>query len=433
MNKPFPEHGFFWILLALLSVFYFSTLGEIPLHPDESTQIFMSEDFSRLVQDPLSMTWSPGDALGAKSRLRLLDAPLTRYLIGLAREITGTEDLTGEWDWGQTWSENRQNDALPTPRQLMISRGALTLLLPASLTLLYFTITRYLGKTLGIMGTLFLGLHPLTLLHARRAMAEGAILFGVSFFLWSIRFRLHKPWVVGLAAAAAYNAKQSTAALIPLGLLAVCWGSQNGMNLKERLKNALLFLAPVLILTLALNPVMWTSPLETFPASWRMRLIFTEKQIQTVSNDVPAHVLDTLPKKVLSLVNNLYLSPPAVADVGNYAAQLEEPTRDYLSKTYTTWGRALVPGGLLLTLTLLGGYVVLRHFSSTNPRSARELALITLSTLAQGAAVLIFVPLPWQRYVMPLLPMVAFWATASLQPLFESLGLISVPYQNSPS
>ena len=57
MSNSLRNHGGFIALLGLLTIYYFGGLAQVPFHPDESTQIYMSSDFDQLLSDPLSLTW----------------------------------------------------------------------------------------------------------------------------------------------------------------------------------------------------------------------------------------------------------------------------------------------------------------------------------------------------------------------------------------
>ena len=210
-----------WPLLILLTAFALSGTGEVPFHPDESTQLYMSRDFELLLSDPLSLAWTPDQSGDGRLHLRLVDAPLTKYLLGLGRSLVGLPALPADWDWSKTWEQNQAAGALPDPGLLLAGRLALTLLLPFSLLLVYQIGARMHGSLTGLLAALLLGLNALVLLHDRRAMAEAALTFGVLFALWSFLAGKRHPWLVGLGLAVVFNAKQTGLALLPVGLLAV--------------------------------------------------------------------------------------------------------------------------------------------------------------------------------------------------------------------
>ena len=113
------------IALGFLAL-YLSSLGSVPFHPDESTQIYMSRDFDVAVleRNPAALAWTAGQPLTPEMRLRLLDAPMTKYLIGIGRWLRGftPADSNVDWVWGATWDENRA--AIPSNAGLLWKRCA---------------------------------------------------------------------------------------------------------------------------------------------------------------------------------------------------------------------------------------------------------------------------------------------------------------------
>ena len=421
MKKWLREHKFLLVILALFTVYYFGTLHTVPFHPDESTQIYMSQDVKEILTDPLKMAWIPGQAPSPETRLRKLDAPLTRYLIGSGRILSGTQGVDSNWDWAKTWQENRDQGAFPSPRTLWVSRASITLLLPISLVFFYQFLTHISHKTIGLFGVLLLGSHPLVLLHARRAMAEGTILFGVCFFLFTLLYRKQHPWLVGFAFGIAYNAKQSTLALLPAGIIAVSLVPKIRQNLSKLIKNILPFIGASTIVTYILNPIIWKAPIRALIESWQTRFAFTTQQIKTISAQAPHRILDSFPERLLSLINNLYLNQPSIADVGNYITHTQQAQDTYFRLPFTTLGRGFIWGGLYLTLTLAGMVYLIANFSSRNHFKRNSLILLLLSAGAQTAALLIAVPLTWQRYVIPVIPYMVISISLGLSPIQSQL------------
>lgn len=419
MKKWLVEHKFLLVILLILSVYYFGTLHAVPFHPDESTQIYMSQDVKEILTNPIKMAWVPGQAPSPETRLRKLDAPLTRYLIGSGRLLSGTQGVASNWNWAKTWQENRGQGALPSNGTLWVSRASITLLLPISLFFFYQFLTHISHKTTGFLGVLLLGSHPLVLLHARRAMAEGSILFGVCFFLFTLLYRKQHPWLVGLAIGIAYNAKQSTLALLPAGIIAVSIVPEIRQNLSKLIKNILQLIGASTMITYILNPILWKAPFRAMIESWQTRFAFTAQQIKTISAQAPHRVLDSFPERLLSLINNLYLNQPSIADVGNYIAHTQQAEDIYLRLPFTTLGRGFIWGGIFLTLTLAGVVYLIANFTSYNRYKRISLILLLLSASSQTAALQVAVPLTWQRYVIPVIPYMIITISMGLFPILD--------------
>src|SRR5512140_1759946 len=102
-----------YLAVLLVTLLYWAGLASVPFHPDESTQIFMSADFDTLFRQPGSLAWSPTPADPARQLYRLLDAPLTRDLIGAGRTLAGLPATSIDWNWSLTYADNAASGALP--------------------------------------------------------------------------------------------------------------------------------------------------------------------------------------------------------------------------------------------------------------------------------------------------------------------------------
>ena len=88
VQKKTPADWPLVLLLVLLTAFHLSGFEAVPFHPDEATQLYMSSEFDDLLARPLSLAWTP-DGDDPRLAIRLLDAPMTRYLLGLGRSLAG--------------------------------------------------------------------------------------------------------------------------------------------------------------------------------------------------------------------------------------------------------------------------------------------------------------------------------------------------------
>lgn len=400
----------FALLLVLLSGFALIGTAGVPFHPDESTQLFMSSDFEALAA-PGSLAWSPLPQDPLRKHYRLIDAPLTRYLLGLGRMTAGLAPLPADWDWGKDWEANRLAGALPAPDLLQTGRMTITLLLPFSLLFTYLLGRKSAYPLAGLIAAALLGTSALTLLHARRAMAEGPLLFGVTLFLSTLPGSGRRPWLTGLAAALAFNAKQSAAALFPVGLLAAAWLEGGLLQDKARaIRGAVIYTAAFCLLIAALNPVWWSSPLPALRASLAERSALLERQTADAQRLGNGQYLETKAQRAAALLANLYFTPPAFAEVANYRDHTAAAEKAYLQQPGHQILRSLAGGGLLLFLTLMGMVLACLHLRRAGPADRRMLVLLLLATIFQVGFQLILVPLSWQRYAIAILPLACWWA-----------------------
>lgn len=401
----------------------------------------MSADFATLLRAPADLFWQPNQPDNPRQKYRLLDAPLTKTILGAALTLTRQTAPPVDWDWGKTWQQNAQSGALPNPTTLAVGRIAVTLLLPISICLLYFSGYAQ-GGTLSAWGAgLLLALNGFVLLHARRAMAEGALLFGVTLFIFLLTRSKTNPLWLGIAAALAFNAKQSAIALLPVGLLAVMWSATPPLaNGKTRVRGALLYLAVFAAISIALNPVYWRAPFAALTSALHARAQLNAAQTADALRLTPESVLNTPEKRLLALIANLYLLPASTAEVGNYLQDTAPAEARYFALPFSNGLRGLFVGALLFTLTLIGLGMMLLRLRHAASVERRGLMLFLLAFSIQTALILGAFALPWQRYVTPVLPFVLLLAAyplkgfPALTPHTDSLRkmLRQVVYRSTP-
>jgi 4-amino-4-deoxy-L-arabinose transferase-like glycosyltransferase len=425
---PWSRHWPFLIIALPMTIFYLWNIRLVPFHPDESTQLFTSGDFEILVSSPLSMTWDPARQDDLRQRYRQLDAPLTRYIIGVGRTLAGLPALGSDWDWSKSWEENQQAGALPDEKLLFVGRLSVALLFPLSLWFIY-QIGAFIGKyPTGLLAAFLLGTHALILLHTRRAMAESALVFGITFAVWCFLAGDHRTWLAGLGMALAFNAKQSTIALFPAGLIAVTWQtSPSTRRTTKRIHNLIMYVGMFSVVTILLNPIWWRQPLQSVQAAWVARQDLLEQQLADTQRLAPEKTLSTPTQRVEVLIANLYIVSPSFYEVGNYVQQTALDETRYLSIPGHNLWRGFIAGGILLLLTLLGIAVGILNLRRVDNYARRELSLLLLATILQIAFLVMAIPLPWQRYVIPTVPFICIWSAYAFYPLtrvlFDKKGL----------
>lgn len=422
MKQSLKRHFPFLIFLLFFTGFFFTGISGVPFHPDEATQIHNSRELITYFTDPLALAWDGELPVTENLRFRMIDAPLPRYTIGFIRLIADHDPPTAHWDWGKTFQENTAAGALPSDEMLTGSRILIAASIPLAMGFLYLTGRNLSGWLTGWLAAVLLGLNPLVLLHGRRAMAEGLLILMVSAFLWVSSRKSINPWFLGAAAALAFNTKQSALILVPLGAVGVAWNAVKQGGRKKLISRVLIFLTVILILSWLLNPVIWKHPWETLQTSWGFRSSLAAQQTADFYQGPPPNPL----QRSLILIMNLYTTPPRIADVGNYLAATQEAARTYFTNPLHIFLRGIIPGSIFLSLTALGFYRfckdLLKHqFAKPGP------ALLLLGTLGQAAGLIILIPLPWQRYIAPLLPFTGLLIAAGLEPFLKLQPQVKEP------
>jgi 4-amino-4-deoxy-L-arabinose transferase-like glycosyltransferase len=406
-------------LFAVLSIFLLSGVDLVPFHPDESSLLFQSRDLEALVTGPLSMAWTPGNAPTPEMTYRLLNAPLAKYVLGVARRLAGygPDSVSVDWDWSKSWGQNVVAGALPPAPLLHGARTASTVALLGAVIALYLAGRKAGGRAAGLAAALLFGLNALSLLHGRRAMAEGTMLFGVAAATLGLLAADRRPFLAGLAVALAVNAKTSTLPLLLIGWLATVWTADPaGRSVSSQFGRTARYAIGVILLTAVLQPALWRHPLGALQAMWDTRRDLLARQVEDIQRLAPDHVAADLPQRSMILVANLYLAPLQYSEVGNYLVEQRASVQAYESNVSHTLLRGFVGGGLLLGLTLLGMIWALRRARLAGPDTTRFYGLLGLATVFQGLALVSAIPLPFQRYTLPLLPFLCLW---------QGLGLVA--------
>jgi len=206
-------------VIAILCLAFISGLITVPFHPDEATNIYMSSDFTELSEDPAGLIWRSGQPFDLKTHYRLVDPPLTRYLIGFVRTILNVQPLKSDWDWSISWELNAAMGALPSTSQLLAGRLVSAIVFPFSLLLVFLLGRQIHSQQAGWAALFFFATSSLVLLHTRRAMAEPALVFFCLLSLWIIIRHPNHPWLSAIPLTLAFNAKYSAAPLILVGVI----------------------------------------------------------------------------------------------------------------------------------------------------------------------------------------------------------------------
>ncbi len=421
-----------WLLFAGYALW---GVPAVPFHPDESSYLYMSRDFDLLFRqgNPAAVTWQAANQPPDVIRYRLLDSPLTHYLPGLGRLLGGyPTTLPHDWDWTASWEGNVALGVVPAAGLLNAARWPAGLLTVLSLLPLYGIGSRVGGLGTGLGAVVLYALSGLVLLHGRRAMGEGPMLFFSLFTVWLILQWPRQPLVWGGAAALAVSAKLTALALWPVMGLAVLWpqpnpaGRPNGRHIgliQGRLLAIGLCATGFVGLSWLLTPALWAQPIGGLSAMLDARRQLVTRQTGALSTAAPVQVAGSLGQRLFAMLYHTYFAPPAFWDVPNYAHQTAAAELAYLSGPIqiswhtTSLSVNLAAGGAVLTLTLAGTVFALHDLvahrpQGTNTITAAERNALVVLFVWSGATVVGLLPINiiWQRYYLPLMPIVCLWA-----------------------
>jgi 4-amino-4-deoxy-L-arabinose transferase-like glycosyltransferase len=410
-------------LWAAAAVFVVWGAPRVPFHPDESSYLYMSRDFDRLLHEgPAAVTWQAAEQPADVLRYRLLDAPMTRYLVGLGRSLAGLPALPRDWNWSASWDDNARSGALPNPAQLANARLPAALLTALSLGLVYGIGDRLNGWAAGVLAALLFGLSGEALLHGRRGMAEGPLVFFGLLTIWVLLRRpKQQPELAGVGVALAVASKLTGLALAPVAVLAL-WVApidRQAAGRRPRLQSLLWLTVSFAAALFLLSPALWRAPVDGVRALARARQELLATQTAALRVATPGLVADSLGARAAGMLYQIYFAPLAFWDVPNYAAQTRAAELAYLAQPlHSGWPTPvfttnLIVGGAIFGLTLagiaFGALSLLRPGPALEPEQRYALYVIGAWTAAT-VIVLLSLNIIWQRYYLPLVPIVCVWA-----------------------
>ncbi len=398
----------FILALAIYALVYWGGVSAVPFHPDESSYLFMSSELKTVRDNPSSMYWTARPAsedAGKRQWLRLLDPPLVHIAAELGRSAAGLPPLPRDWDLGETWDYNHPAGVVPSKYMLLAGRLALAPLFPFSLAFFFFAARSAAGTFTAWAAVILMAANALLLLHTRRVMAEGIMVFTIAFFLWTLLAAHKHPWLAAFPAALAF--------LALVGLLGVLWPARPGRGWGIRVRQAVLFGVVYAALIFAFYPIAWKQPLRVLADMGQKRQYLAEIQLDKYGDAA----IPSMGERAAAMARQVYFAAPSFYEDPKYKDITRASEAAYLANPLHALLRSAPGGGLLLALTLAGMACFAWQVRRGPSPAQRALALLWITILLQAVALLAAVPLEWQRYYLPLIPLACFWAASGLDGL----------------
>ncbi len=396
-------------------------------HGDETTQLYSSHDYATLFlkQDPqaLLVEWPIDTEL---EYLRIADSGTSRYTIGLAWRLAGysESDLpTANFNWGRDYFGNRALGLIPDQHLMVIMRLPSAIFLALSALVMFLIGYRIAGLPMAFFVSGLYTLNPIVLLNGRRALQEGSLLFfGLLTVLIGIlisqRRERGRPiplllWVgLILAGGLTLVSKNNGFVYITAAFLWIALPELSRPRLRSLIRLGIrLAICGVLLIALfvAFSPQLWSNPLARMgDAAWA-RLSAMRGQM----SDDPEAPSD-MQRRISDIFTQPFLRPPAPYEgqyTNTYAAQRE------LIDTYDASPISGIHFGLAmgLPLTVLAIFGIFANFlPNLRPYRSPAISIGLLAWLVINIGVLLWLPLPWQRYFLSLIPVVSIFAAVGL-------------------
>ncbi|MEO0560972.1 MAG: phospholipid carrier-dependent glycosyltransferase [Chloroflexota bacterium] len=409
-----------WV--GLLAMYAFAGYAVTPFHGDESMQIFMSHDYAYTFQDRdlNEVRYDPEKSLinDLEQNLRLLNGSVNKYTIGVAWDRAGftREDLNGPWYWDESYQFNIDNGFYPGDDLLLVSRVPSSIFTAAAVVATFFAAKAFAGRPVAYMAAAYMALNPALLLNGRRAMMEGSMLFGAALTLMAAMYFIRadgwRTWaataLLALAAGFAVAAKHTNviavaALFLGCGLYALTQlrtdgPSHIGRNLTQLTIAGVLSIGVFILF----NPPYWGNPVQVASAVLNERIDLLNGQVETFGGySSPA-------EQLLGFYQMTFVGQPQYFEVQSFRDAAQPQITTYEA---TPYAGVYLPGiGLpLLAVFLIGCGVIfgLLPLQDIHPGTRWLVGSYTAMTTL---FVLFTVPLDWQRYYLPMAPVVAMVA-----------------------
>jgi hypothetical protein len=423
-----------WLLL--LALYVFAGRDAVPFHGDESSHLYLTRDYHRLVVerdlDAVLYRDPPPDPDAAIAQdLRLANGTVTKYVTGLAWDLAGltVDDINGPWAWLATpasWQVNSAQGHMPGDGLLRIGRTVSTLFTIASVSVVFALAWQVAGRPGAWAASLIYATTPAVLLNGRRAMLEGALLFTTGLVvlvaLLIVRARAHIGWyaALGVCSGLAVASKHTGAltVLVVFAGLALDPVLRGGLAREETVQQRelratvtrhwlYLIMAGLVALGvfLALTPAWWSQPLHMPGIVIDDRRDLLDAQADLFGRYEGPSV------RTAGLLDQAFFAEAQFYEVPVWEQFIGDEIADYRAGWLDGRGGDDVWGVLLVALFAVG---VVRLGERWHAGQAR---LVLLWIGLAAALLLVLTPMAWQRYYLPLQAPVAVIAGAGVRRL----------------
>ena len=413
-----------WILA--LAAYMLAGTKLTPFHGDEATQIFMSRDYAyQFIQRDLNLVrYHDPPRSPQEQELRLLNGTINKFLIGLAWHLGGfgVDDLNQQWDWGADWDYNVRNGHAPSVALLNTARWPSSLLMAAGSAIMFALGWLLRGRPVAYLASLYYALNPALLLNGHRAMMEGSfIFFSLLTVLAGVCWLRHGGWqwvlLLGLSSGLALASKH-TAAVTVATVFAGCavtiliQRKHDNASLR-RLAGLITAGVAALLVFYALNPAWWDNPVARVGTVLNLR----ENLLATQINVFGGYA--NLSDRLGGFGRQALLALPQYFEGSGWGSAIDDQITTYEA---SAWRGVSVGGselGAALLLVMIGnGVWHLMRSPAVDTTVRWTFGLWGLATLAMTLGL---TPLEWQRYYLPVYPIIGLLAATGLVDIVQRL------------
>lgn len=420
--KQFLESRWLDILWCVaMTLYILAGVSSVPLHGDESTQIYMGRDFYYHIQaesgQVLFREWDSlsGDE-STEQQLRLLNGTLSKYLFGMIVYVSGydLDDINQQWSWGSGWDWNHENGHVPSDDLLLHSRMVSAILLAISVIGLFVLGYAVAGRGVAYLASAYYLLNPAVLLNGRRAMMEGGMLaFTILAILIALYLLKYRTWwqfvLLGIISGLAVASKHTSVVTI-FAIFAVC-GFYFLLKWREDYQDFLKLIGAgilSLIVFFVLNPAWWSNPPGAISTVLDLRQDLLAGQVGFFGG------YDNPVEQITGFARQSFVVLPVYAESdfdGFYTEQLDR-IQQYDSSLLSgvSIGGSTIGAVIVFILTIIG---CMRLWLYEELDDAIKW-LIMGWFISMILLTLVLTPLEWQRYYLPIYPIIGLMAANGL-------------------
>ncbi|HVU10136.1 MAG TPA: hypothetical protein VHD90_02615 [Phototrophicaceae bacterium] len=434
------------VWIGFLAAFILIGMPYVSFHGDETTQLYSSHDYATLFlkQTPtaLLVIWPIDNEL---EYLRIADSTTSRYTVGLAWHLAGYDEAalpTANFNWTDDYAGNLALGLIPPQHLLVVARIPSTLFLILSALVMFLIGDQIGGLPMAFFVSGVYALNPVVLLNGRRALQEGSLLFfGLFTVLLGLTIAKRRErgqpiplllWVgLTISGALTLVSKNNGFIYIAAAFLWVFLPELVRPRLRRLISTGLqLTICGVLLIGLffAFSPGMWSDPLARMKDAAAARLSAMNGQMHDDSAEAPS----SMSRRISDILTQPFLRPAAHYE-GSYTNVLDAQ-RDLIA-AYDASPISGIHFGLVLglPLTLLAIFGLIANFMPRiRPYRSQAISIGLLTWLIINIGVLLWLPLPWQRYFLSLIPVVTIFSAVGLWSLVGLVrGRVKRQSQNS--
>jgi 4-amino-4-deoxy-L-arabinose transferase-like glycosyltransferase len=168
---------------------------------------------------------------------------------------------------------------------------------------------------------------------------------------------------------------------------------------------------------LFLNPVYWCNPLSTLAAVIAARKSLLSAQLETLRIAAPGLVLDSFPSRLLAIPYQLFFAPLAFWDVPTYQQATAASEHAYAAIPIHGLSSGTVFSSLWCGLILAGLGLAVRRSVQRVADSRVQILAVWFITVWVGHTIV--VPILWQRYYLPFIPIGAALSALAIAALWN--------------